>query len=303
MVKFVALCAAIACTIMFLSCSSETTSSEPPVPFSLKITVKDTTGHPVPNLRIAGGSLLSLTDMAHQGVRPWVVQIGRVRLVASDTTGSSVLFRDSILAVYATPDNAAPGSLLGYTTAAGVLQLDNAARFPGVFALPSIPETDEFDSVISQFTIRDTALFRIVDTATHAFQTVYRVLGNGANTFEFVWRPTLPGESMPGRTEPSISGATDGARRSEGVFRVLSSTAMHFDAPVPAKIDLSVFRVDGYSITTLVNQRMPAGRFSIIWSTFVEPIAKGADSVVAVGPTPVIPTVWKLDQNYPNPFN
>ncbi len=297
-------------TLFFFVCRENSTSPSSPTEFSLTIAVVDTQGAPVSNLRVVGGSLLSAGNFGGLGVQPWVNLVYRTSLRAVDTLTESLLFQDSILMVFADVDAGNPSAWLGNTSANGRLTLSDINRFPGILGLPPIPETSsQGPTPVAEFSIIDTALFIFVDTVTNRSQAERRVIGKGFNNLNVVWKPGAPAEQNPTTRFPDARGGGPMARK--GIDRRWAgiamtsgqaATAIGFDILTPAKVKLSVLQLDGSNPVSLIDSRLAAGSYRVIWST-QQPIAVSIHAGSEKPASEIEGLDWKLYQNYPNPYN
>lgn len=278
--------AVIGAASISLSCSRSTTG--PDHTFSLKLSVKDTHGNPVPGLRVSminditpsvgmtkripgnparpqavttigfdapvvfRGSLsvvsmrgIPLADLIDGAPRRqgsyqvnWTTPaqlpsgVYQCRFVATDSSGGSVLFRDSMFVSLYQVDPAS--CVIGWTNVSGILETGDPSLFPSLLQLPPLRMTDASGpSVIGTFTYADSVTITLSDTLNHLGMVGRGVVRQGQNAIDILWMPT------------AMSGAS------------------------------------GY--ITQQKSSLP-------------------DSSVTPDSS-VVPTQWKLRQNYPNPFN
>ncbi len=299
----------IVTAILLSSCKDNSTAPRSSPAFSLNVSVTDTTGAPVPNLRVSGGSLISIPDFMGQGVRAWANGAYYARLTARDTAGGSVLYQDSILMVLGDVDIGNPPAWLGYTSSAGMLSLRDVSRFPGVLPLPPIPETTlEDPTPVSEFSILDTVMLILDDTSTHREQVVRKAIGNGDNVINIVWKPAAPSGSSSaiarierGPDAPSLNAQANNQLNGFRPAAVQAATAILFDLLQAADVTLTVVRLDGSIISTLVGGRHAAGAYLVVWNANEGLPHAFGDIHRRSGAVDV--RDWKLYQNYPNPFN
>lgn len=279
----------IICLILISSCKDDTNGPPPPpTEFSLKITVKDTLGRPVPNLRILGGSMLSLPNPISPDLRFWAARVWWARLVAKDSMTNSILFRDSVLMVFGEVDHANSTSWFGYTSASGELTLSDANRFFGLRSFGDIPFRDESNNLLGSFRILDTAIFWIQDTLTNKRQEERRVIRNGTNLIDIVWKPTSPSQTKQHQENGEIAS-------------ILATTGIEISVASRSRVNLSVLQADGSLLSTLTDRIMGDSVYTFDWhidsgGPFVgRPVTSSAKMAkLLIG--------WKLNQ-YPNPFN
>ena len=144
--------------------------------------------------------------LSHHGVNPgryvsamqitgqFPTRVYKCRLVARDTATGATILRDSIFAVFWQPD--ASVSILGWTGANGTLQTGDSLMFPHLLSLPALIHTDATGTQIGTFTLSDSVVFTITDTAAQTSQVVTASIKPGANTLQIVWNPSA--RSMPG---------------------------------------------------------------------------------------------------------
>jgi hypothetical protein len=310
----------LTCTVLLSSCKDDTTAPRSSAEFSLEIIVKNNIGAPVSNLRVIGGSRTSIHNFNGSDLHSWTNGVYIARLTARDTAHQSLLFRDSVFMVFADVDIGNPPAWIGYTSSAGVLSLTDINRFPGVLSLPPIPETRDDPTPLSNFSVLDTAIFVLLDTLTNKQQVEWRVIQKSANIINVQWTQTLGmaptvTDLVPLRERDVMMNGIGDAHFNTGAAKPnlddhtaspLAATALRFDVPMQANVNLSVLQPDGTTMSILFDQRLDAGFYSAVFSVFGNPPMDGSSASQKAFRTSGIedvPTVWKLHQNYPNPFN
>lgn len=158
-------------------------------------------GQPVVSNRVLPGAHeVALAPEAPYGVY-WI------RLVAR--RAETIVFRDSILAAWWPIDPAT--NVLGTTDADGVLQTQDALRFPNVLELPPLVRMTATGDSAGTFSYPDTVSLVLSDPPGSPVQrlSVYRlVVGPGGNDFRLTWPNTAI-------VDASIRGPVAGAPRSD----------------------------------------------------------------------------------------
>lgn len=110
-----------------------------------------------------------------------------IELTASDTLSDSLIFADSILAVYHSldPEN----TVLGFADADGIFETNDSICFPSLYTLPDLQRTDETGYSLGTFSYVDGIRIVVTDTVTDEFQVYDMVLSHGLNDFDLTWNP------------------------------------------------------------------------------------------------------------------
>jgi hypothetical protein len=304
----------IAIALIVFSCKDNSSGPSTTSGFTLKISVKDSHGSPVANLRVSGGNLLPMGNA--EGGQAWVNELFIARLVARDTSLRTVVFRDSILMVLADADQANPLSWLGQTSNSGELVLSDVNRFPGILSIPQIPLTQNDPTPLMYFPILDTVILIIRDTVTQRQQTERRVLFNGTNIIEVQWSPSQATSlSVADPISLGIQGehanasmgnpATSRAGSRLNVMNetsLVGTTTISFDVATRASVAVTILHLDGTTISSPLDQNLDAGSYRLQWKALTQGVAKVHLHTQLTQPSKTL-TSWKLGQNYPNPFN
>jgi hypothetical protein len=138
----------------------------------------------------------------------WVVPPGlpngvyRYRMRAVDSTG--VLFEDTKYCVLSRQERA--NRVVGYTNAHGSFATENEVLFPGHLNLPPMPVVDVTGQEIGTFDVLDSVQITVVDTTHIVGVTVNRVVGEGVNSIDILWKSPASLQAL----WPAVSGARDG---------------------------------------------------------------------------------------------
>ncbi len=166
-------------------------SFDAPVAFVGSLTVHDLAGSEVASLldsslRPAGRYLVhwSGPDASANGLYRSVLR-------ALDSSGTRLLFSDSILVALQEPDPAL--SVVGWTDGSGVFETGNTLLFPYLFNLGPITMTDATGpTALGSFRYLNTATVTLTDTATHRSMSTRIGITDGPTTAPVVWNPTGP---------------------------------------------------------------------------------------------------------------
>ena len=107
------------------------------------------------------------------------------------------LYRDSVYTLCWRPYPEL--SILGYTSASGSFSTIDSLRFPNVLTLPPLIHTGESGSgTLGTFSLSDTLVFVLTDTASHRQQSFERVVHKATNnSLSFAWQPTATYQATP----------------------------------------------------------------------------------------------------------
>jgi hypothetical protein len=96
--------------------------------------------------------------------------------------------------------------VVGYTDVDGSFATEDRALFPGHLNLPPMPAVDVTGQEIGTFDVLDSVQITVVDTAGMVGVTVNRVVGEGVNSIQILWKSPAPLQAL----QPTVSGARDG---------------------------------------------------------------------------------------------
>ena len=118
----------------------------------------------------------------------------RCRFVATDSAGTTILFRDSIFASLYANDPAL--CVIGWTDASGNFETTDESAFPNLLGLPPIPLTGSAGpTVIGSFIYSDSVAVTLTDTLNHLGMVSRTLIRQGPNSMSVVWTPTLTGSA------------------------------------------------------------------------------------------------------------
>jgi hypothetical protein len=116
------------------------------------------------------------------------------RIVAQDTGTGAAIFRDSLFAMLWQPDRSI--SVGGWTSSSGIFHTSDSLLFPNVLSLPTLIYTTDNPETVSTFTLSDTLIIALTDTATQKYETYQKVVKKGvANEIQLTWNPAAAKES------------------------------------------------------------------------------------------------------------
>jgi hypothetical protein len=130
---------------------------------------------------------------------PWIL---KCRCIVQDSL-SNILYRDSVYTLCWQPFP--ERSILGYTSVAGTFYTKDSLRFPNVLSVPPLVHTGSSGSdTLGLFSLSDTLVFVLTDTATHRQQFFERVVHKQQHdSLNFIWHPTsLSQPSPPAKQQP-----------------------------------------------------------------------------------------------------
>ncbi len=293
----------IVSTLLLFSCKDDSVSPNSGKGFFVTITVKDSAGNPVQNLQVIGGNALSPPYFQSIPVETWANRAYYARIIVQDTVSGTVLFRDSVLTVFGDIDISNPPSLLGTTSSAGTVTIEDPSRLPGFLHLSQIPiTTTDGPDTVGWFSIRDTAIIILRDPITNQQQRQKIVIKPGVNFISIVWSPptaslpTIERRIFPGRSQQESQKAGDVPTQS------LATTVIMFDLPYAAHITFTAVRMDGTVFSTLIDQTLWAGYYWVQFNISGDGINLQKQSSQQSTANP-IPERWAIHQNFPNPFN
>lgn len=133
-------------------------------------------------------------------------RVYKYRLIAKDTSGTTVLFSDSLHAVLWHPDPDI--CILGWTSQNGIYETSDMLFFPNVLSLPILYKRDETNNDLGTFSILDSVTIILTDTLTHQSQQFQRVVTKDANDIQLVWNPTLSKQWIPYKSRIAHSRVT-----------------------------------------------------------------------------------------------
>ena len=127
---------------------------------------------------------------------PGGMRVFKCRLVATDVSSGSLLYRDSIYAVLWQNDNVL--SIIGTTTSRGIFQTQDSLLFPNVLSLPPITMTAATDPTpLGTLHISDSVTVTLSDTVARSTQSYLCSIKRGSNDIRLVWTPGTTLSPLP----------------------------------------------------------------------------------------------------------